>query len=103
MDSVLYEIIKIERLAQSITDEAENAKNRLSTEIEQEKERLAAKIEEKVNEQLAQFAADEKKDEMQKTEQIEMSHKQQLDALRELFAANSAKWENEIFETVRKK
>lgn len=103
MDSVLYKIIEIERAAQSISDEATSAKKNLPKEIDDERQKISAQIEQQINSQLEQFTTEESKKEQERIEKIELAQKQQMDSLQKLFQNNFEKWEEEIYQTIRKK
>lgn len=103
MDSVLYKITEIDKKAQEINSEAQLIRKRLPVEIEGERQRLLKLAEERAVKELAVITAEYQEREQQKNIEIEEGEKQQTESLRTIFKENMSKWENEIYEDIRKK
>ena len=103
MDSILYKIIEIEKKARQINDEVLQAKLNRPSELDAERKRLSEIANRRMEKELAAIAKEHEEDESKKNDRAERVQKEQLVKLRAVFGENHVKWENEIYEAIRKK
>ncbi len=102
VSSLLGEIMKIEKQAEEILENAKENSKRIKSNVEIEKENLKLKIKTKTEEKLKNFIIEEEKNFSEKVNELEKEKLFKLNSLNQMFNDNRSEWiEKIVFDVIK--
>lgn len=100
MQDIIQKIIEIDKMAQTMTSEAQQLRTETEQSIRKDKDKLRSDYLDRARKRIAKTAATEEGFQKQSLEEIEKKYAATADSLRAMYDKNRTQWVDQLFKKV---